>query len=117
MTTVNEEKLFGYLFYTSRRSVRNLGRQKSCVSSSYRQPPGTFIGDEYNCIMDAAYTTPNALVGYDILNQTYSGTLKLWECNLGSNNATKDQLRSQRILCLMDLVKKDNSSFYGCINF
>jgi hypothetical protein len=109
VTTVNEEKLFGYLFYTSRRSVRNRGRQKACVSSSTsRQPPGTFIRDEYDRIMDDNYTMPNDLVGYDVLNQTYSGILKLWkrQCDLGSNNATKDQLRSLRVLSLMDLVKK-----------
>lgn len=108
VTTVNEEKLFGYLFYTSRRSVRNRGRQKACSSSTAHHPAGTFIRDEYNCIMDASYTTPNDLVGYDVLNQTYSGILKLWkrQCDLGANNATKDQLRSQRVLSLMDLVKK-----------
>jgi hypothetical protein len=112
VTTVNEEKLFGFLCYTSRRSIRNRGRQRACLQESTsrtpRQPAGTFSRDEYNRIMDGNYTPPDDLVGFDVLNQTYSGILKLWkrQCDLGSNNSTKDQLRSQRVVSLMDLVKK-----------
>jgi hypothetical protein len=106
-TTVNEEKLFGFLFYTSRRPTRNRGRSSS--TTCRRLQPGVFNRNKYDCIMDVNATEMStSLVGYDVLNQTYSGIVKLWkrQCDLGSNNATKDQLRSERVLSLMDLVKK-----------
>ena len=104
-TTVNEEKLFGFLFYTSRRPTRTRGRRSS--ATSYLQP-GVFNRDEYDRVMEVNAAMSTYLVGYDVLNQTYSGIVKLWkrQCDLGCNNATKDQLRSERVLSLMDLVKK-----------
>ena len=110
--TVNEEKLFGYLCYTSRRSVRNRGMKQRTGGpggSSYSVPAaGEFNRAEYNQIMDASYEIPASLFGFDVLNQTYSGILRLWkrQCDLGANNATRDQLRSQRVLTLMNVVKK-----------
>lgn len=104
-TTVNEEKLFGFLFYTSRRPTRTRGRPSS---NACRLKPGVFDRNEYDRIMEVNVTPSAYLVGYDVLNQTYSGIVKLWkrQCDLGANNATKDQLRSERVLSLMDLVKK-----------
>ena len=109
--TVNEEKLFGYLCYTSRRSVRNRGKKKRTTGAgghSLVTAAGTFDREEYDQIMDASYEAQENLVGFDVLNQTYSGILRLWkrQCDLGANNSTKDQLRSQRVLTLMNVVKK-----------
>ncbi|KAI2494194.1 Centromere DNA-binding protein complex CBF3 subunit [Fragilaria crotonensis] len=108
--TVNEEKLFGYLFYTSRRSVRNRGikHRNSHARSSSSIQAGMFDREEYDRVMDSSYSEMNNLVGFDVLNQTYSGILRLWkrECDLGTNNASKDQLRSQRVMSLMNVVKK-----------
>jgi hypothetical protein len=107
--TVNEEKLFGYLCYTSRRSVRNRGmKQRTTASCTSVPAAGAFDRAEYDQIMDDSYETPENLVGFDVLNQTYSGILRLWkrQCDLGANNSTKDQLRSQRVQSLMNVVKK-----------
>ena len=111
--TVNEEKLFGFLCYTSRRSVRNRGTKLRTTAartgrSSSITAAGEFNRVEYDQIMDNSYEVPDNLVGFDVLNQTYSGILRLWkrQCDLGTNNATKDQLRSQRVDSLMNLVKQ-----------
>ena len=115
--TVNEEKLFGYLCYTSRRSVRNRGVKQRRISkarlSDSVPAAGSFDRAEYNLVMDASYEMPANVVGFDVLNQTYSGILRLWkrQCDLGTNTATKDQLRSQRVMSLMDVVKKRKKSY------
>ena len=109
--TVTEEKLFGYLFFTSRRSVRNRGMRQQTrhanSSSSSSKQAGMFDRAEYDRVMDSSYKEGTNLVGFDVLNQTYSGILRLWkrQCDMGTNNATKDQLRSQRVMSLMNVVK------------
>ena len=49
---------------------------------------GEFDRAEYDRIMDNSYEAPQNLVGFDVLNQTYSGTLHLWkrQCDLGAND-------------------------------
>lgn len=112
--TVTEEKLFGFLYYQSRRPKRKRGKRN--VSTS-----GSFNADEYNEIMGRAAQLTSSPVGYDVINQYYCAILRIWarQKDLGCNNISKDTLRSGRIIKLLDGVKKRKKRyiFNNAFNF
>lgn len=109
-TTVTEEKLFGFLYYQSQRSSRKRGRKTSKTA--------LFNLLEYNQVMsnDSGHSFENmnlkSVVGYDVINQCYSSILKIWQnqVDMGANNSSKEQLRSERVKRLLHMVQQRKKS-------
>ena len=93
---VTEEKVFGFLYFQAYRDLRKRGPQFSFKEFDV---PG------YERVM-SGYKSSKP-IEYDQLNQYLCSLLKLWrdQKDMGSNNVLKEDLRSDRVERLLEVVK------------
>jgi hypothetical protein len=116
-TTVTEEKLFGFLFYQSRRPPRSLkGRKNKKKQTTDREDEeeqevldGSFNENEYDYYMaqENLHLCASKPIGYSVINHYMCSILDLHQQQVdnGCNNITKAQLRSNRVQKLLANVK------------
>ena len=97
--TVTEEKVFAFLFYQSYRKVRKKGLKRS--SSGKENARGLNLQEEGGSKL-------GEVVGFDVVNQYYCSVLKIWRSQTDNNcnNVSKEQLKSERVSRLLNVVKK-----------
>jgi hypothetical protein len=93
---VTEEKVFGFLYFQAYRDLRRRGPQ-----FSFKE----FDVAGYERVM-SGYKSSKP-IEYDQLNQYLCSLLKLWrdQKDMGSNNVLKEDLRSDRVERLLEVVK------------
>jgi hypothetical protein len=111
--TVTEKKLFAFLFYQAYRNERKRGRKKTRV-----QDEDFFDFDDYHTIMskvESPETFTDDMVdqdfrpiAHDQVNQYLCSVLDVHkqQVDMDANNLSKHQLRSDRVMRLMNVVKK-----------
>ena len=101
---VTEVKLFDFLYYQSRRPQRARGKRKKIDDDEKL----CFNSEEYNFYKNNPASIAEVPIGYSSLNHYYSGIIDLHQQQVDHNlNAcTKEQLRSNRVLKLLNNVKK-----------
>jgi hypothetical protein len=102
--TVTEEKLFSFLYFQANRKCRKNGAKKrKAQEEEDDEDDYNFDVAEYDeVIRRGERNLPHShkKLQYDTVNQYYCAVLELWKTQQsnGSNNISKDMLRSDRVM-------------------
>ena len=102
--TVTEDRLFGFLFYQSRRNRKKRGKRTSASSGSL----SGFNTAKYDWFMADPKRVSSNPVGYSCVNQYRSAVMLIYhdQVSHGGNNSTKEQLLSNRVKGLLSNTEK-----------